>query len=92
MLERAVLLDFPWDERTCANAALRGHLDILKWARENGCPWDDLTCTYAAAGGHLDILKWALENSCPYGSERIRKSRHSHILEWFCSYERKIQT
>jgi len=91
-LERAVLDGFPWDERTCANAALRGHAGVLEWARGRGCPWDDLTCTYAAAGGHLEILKWALENSCPYESERIRKSRHSHILEWFCSYERKIQT
>src|ERR1700688_2361817 len=33
----------PWDEVTCAYAALNGHLDILKWARENECPWNILT-------------------------------------------------
>jgi hypothetical protein len=38
----------PWDERTCANAAEGGHLEVLKWARANGCPWDEETCMYAA--------------------------------------------
>ena len=27
-----------WDRWTCANAAEGGHLEVLKWARENGCP------------------------------------------------------
>ena len=26
----------PWDETTCALAAGGGHLDVLRWARENG--------------------------------------------------------
>jgi hypothetical protein len=26
-----------WDNRTCANAAENGHLDFIKWTRENGC-------------------------------------------------------
>jgi hypothetical protein len=30
--------NFPWDLRTCAYAALCGHLDVLKWARESDCP------------------------------------------------------
>ena len=29
----------PWDE-TCENAVDGGHLDILKWSRQNNCPWD----------------------------------------------------
>ena len=33
-----------------------GHLEILKWARENGCEWGVLTCAYAAEGGHLEVL------------------------------------
>ena len=40
------------DEWTCACAATRGHLHIVKWARANGCPWDENTCSHAAAGGH----------------------------------------
>ena len=27
-----------WDKWTCEHAAERGHLDVLKWLRENGCP------------------------------------------------------
>ena len=46
-------------------AAFGGHLDVLKWARENGCEWDSWTCAYAAQNGHFDVLKWARENGCP---------------------------
>lgn len=41
------------------------HLEVLKWAHENGCPWD-CACVYAAGGGHLLLLKWARENGCPW--------------------------
>ena len=47
----------------------RGHLEVLKWARENGCQWNEWTCTNAAEGGHLDVLKWARENGCPWSEE-----------------------
>ena len=30
--------NFPWDELTCWHAAKGGHLETLKWARENDCP------------------------------------------------------
>ena len=49
-------------------AASNGHLDVLKWARENGCKWDSLTCSNAALNGHLYVLKWASEN----GEEKIQ--------------------
>ena len=32
----------------CSYAAQNGHLEILKWARENGCQWNSYTCSYAA--------------------------------------------
>jgi len=37
----AILVRCPWDYRTCKIAALRGHLSIVKWARDNRCPEDD---------------------------------------------------
>ena len=49
---------------TCG-AAYGGHLDVLKWTRENGCEWDWRTCSNAAENGHLHVLKWARENGCP---------------------------
>jgi len=53
-------------------AAKGGHLEVLKWARENGCPWDEWTCAYAAEGGHLEVLKWARENGCPWDEDDVR--------------------
>jgi hypothetical protein len=50
-----------------------GHLEVLKWARENGCPWDEQTCSSAATGGHLEVLKWARANGCPW--ERVGRAR-----------------
>ena len=49
-----------------ADAANGGHLEVLKWARENGCPWDERTCRGAAECGHLEVLKWARDNGCPW--------------------------
>ena len=60
---------------TCFAAADHGHLDVLKWLRENGCPWDEETCAYAARGGHLEVLKWARENGCPWDEDTCARRR-----------------
>ena len=49
----------------CLCAAWSGHLQVLQWARENGCPWDEDTCSGAAHNGHLEVLRWARANGCP---------------------------
>ena len=53
----------------CKNAARNGHLECIKYLRENGCPWDEETCSSAAFYGHLDCLQYAYENGCPYPNE-----------------------
>ncbi|CAB9528076.1 ankyrin repeat protein [Seminavis robusta] len=76
---------FPMSMGTCKNAASAGHLEILKWARENGCPWDWRTCRRAAGYGHLEVLKWARENGCPwddYTCSQAAKTGHLEILKW----------
>ena len=35
-------------------AAWRSHLEVLKWARENGCPWNEYTRERAAAIGYVE--------------------------------------
>ena len=51
----------------CTQAAMGGHLEIVKWARKNGCPWDkDYTCAWVARHGLLKVLKWARENGCSW--------------------------
>ena len=32
------------NKRVAAYLAKRGYLEVLKWARENGCDWDYSTC------------------------------------------------
>jgi hypothetical protein len=44
-------------ERLCEAAARGGHLEMLQWARANGCPWNEMTCSGAVTGGHLDVLQ-----------------------------------
>ncbi len=47
-------------------AALHGYLNIIIWAKLNGCYWDSWTCANAAKGGHLKVLKWARSNGCDW--------------------------
>ena len=76
----------PWNEATaCMKAAEAGHLEVLKWARENGCPWDKRTCEFAAYYGHLEVLKWARENDCPWNEATCMKAAeagHLEVLKW----------
>jgi hypothetical protein len=41
-------------------------LEMLQWARANGCPWDEGTCAAFARGGNLEMLQWARANGCPW--------------------------
>jgi hypothetical protein len=77
--------------RVCAEAASGGRLDVLMWARENGCPWNVSTCIEAAENGHLACLKWAHENGCPLENGRPLKNNiclyaaeggHLECLKW----------
>jgi hypothetical protein len=40
----------------CTLAAGNEHLEVLKYAHENGSPWDTLTCSVAAELGDLETL------------------------------------
>ena len=50
----------------CEDAARRGSVRLLKWARENNLDWGAITCTGAAEKGHLPALKYLHENGCPW--------------------------
>ncbi len=63
---RARALGFSWDKVTFAFAASGGHLEVLKWMRENGCEWNYATCLNAARAGHLHVLQWARANGCEW--------------------------
>jgi hypothetical protein len=49
----------PWTVDTCCEAARFGHLEVMKWAREQGCPWDRReTCNDALEGGDEETFRW----------------------------------
>jgi hypothetical protein len=56
----------PWDFTTIRHAALQGHLDVVKWAHDNGAPWDEMCCAGAALEGQLEVLKWLRDHGCPW--------------------------
>lgn len=50
----------PWKMYRCPKAAEGDALDLLQWARANGCPWDRSTGYKAEGDGHIDAFEWAL--------------------------------
>ena len=62
----------PWDEWTCAFAAMNGNLECLKYAHEHGCPWNENTCIAAAKNGHLECLKYACAHGCPGSAPYVK--------------------
>ena len=57
--------------RVYASAAKEGRLEVLQWARANGCAWDGGACCGAAQGGQLEVLQWAKANGCEWDQDRV---------------------
>lgn len=65
------------DWRQCnvtLSAIESGKLEVLQWARANGCPWANWrSMSLAAEKGHLDMIRWARNGQrlrsqvCPWG-------------------------
>lgn len=54
-----------WNEMSCYNAALNGHLEVLKYLRKK-CPWNKDVCFVAAKFGRLDVLKYIRKKGCSW--------------------------
>jgi len=62
MVKYCVANECPIDEDACAYAASNGHLECLKYLREEAkAPWDFLPANWAAKNGHLHILEYLVE-------------------------------
>jgi len=71
--------------RLCAYCAKGGHLEVLKWARANGCPWNEATCKLAASNGHLGVPQWARAHGCPWDERTCAyaaRNGHLEVLQW----------
>jgi hypothetical protein len=62
-----------------------GHLEVLKWARENSCPWDGRTCTERGEGRPPRDAEVGARERLPVG--RCRRAiaavcGHFELLRW----------
>jgi hypothetical protein len=74
MVKYCVANECPIDMNACANAAKNGHLEVLKYLREEvKAPWVWGTASYAAKNGHLHILEYLVER------------KYDHYDEWTCA-------
>jgi len=85
-------------EWLCMFAARSGQLEVLQWARANGCLWNGETCYWAATGGHLEILQWARANGCPWNENTCwgaAQVGHLEVLRWArangCPWDRRTR-
>jgi len=86
-LQQARAAGHPWGQDTCASAAYRGHLEVLKWlrAQDPPCPWNENTCVWAAQCGQLVILQWLREHGCPWDEWTCVSAAyggHCDLLQW----------
>ena len=71
--------------KICTETAKYGYLEVLQWARANGCPWNKWTCAYAAKDGHLEVLQWIRANGCPWNEDTCAyaaEGGHLKVLQW----------
>ena len=62
MVKYCVAKKCPINRWACADAAVNGHLECLKYLREEvKAPWDYDTASWAAKNGHLHILEYLVE-------------------------------
>ena len=69
-------------------AAEGGNLEMLQWARANGCPLDSsdpIMCRLAAESENLDMLQWVRANGCVWGEAtcaRAAQGGYLEVLKW----------
>ena len=80
--ERVVRLLGEAANDVCGDAARRGSVRLLKWARKNNLDWSTHTCYNAAYFGHLPALKYLHENGCPW--DEYTCGNAAHCYRWDC--------
>jgi hypothetical protein len=89
MVNYCVANECPIDKRAraCENAAENGHLEVLKYLREEAkAPWIWTTASSAARNGHLHILEYLVERKyneyISYACERAAVNGHLDCLKY----------
>ena len=82
MVKYCVANKCPMNESACAFAAFNGHLEVLKYLREEAkAPWDAKTAAWAAENGHLHILEYLVERKYDkYNGDACQwAAKHGHF-------------
>ncbi|CAL6299471.1 unnamed protein product [Bathycoccus prasinos] len=82
MVKYCVANECPIDTGACAYAARNGHLEILKYLREEAkAPWYYDTAYLAARNGHLHILEYLVERKYDKYSEKACEyaAKYGHL-------------
>jgi len=72
--------------KCCADAARGGHLNVLKWAKEDGFLLYYDVVNIAASKGHLDTVKWAIRNGNKMDFSTCQCAAlggHVELVRWF---------
>ena len=81
MVKYCVANECPVNEDAFACAALKGHLECLKYLHEEvKAPWASLVLDFAHTNKHLECLRYAVEKKCPEWSsytERLKELEQS---------------
>ena len=76
----------PWEpEMVCRLAARLGHLEVLRWARDNGGKLTEDLCMEVAFEGHLVALQNLRAVGCPWGAKVCHTAANRgqlEILKW----------
>jgi hypothetical protein len=61
-------------------------VEVLQWARTNGCGWGIEPCSAVAFGRHLAMLQWLRENGCPWKlHDFLATAGNADVEEWIGS-------
>ena len=87
MVKYCVANECPINTWACTHAARCGHLEVLKYLREEAkAPWDWNTAYLAAESGHLHILEYLVERKFDkyntYACEDAAKKGHLDCLKY----------
>lgn len=88
-LKLAISKGFELDMYTCSYAAYHGHLNILKYAFDNGQSAPPDIINIAVKNGHLDIVKYLHDHDFPWMDTFVLASEFEHldILKYAYNHE-----
>jgi hypothetical protein len=78
--------DIEWSDEVYLRASRKGDLEILRWARGNGCPWGKVYECFSSAfcRQNHEILNWHVTNGCSWSTETCAMAAQEGNFELLC--------